>query len=390
MAIRTKGTGTGVDLTTKSSAPAPPMLVAAAQEMPVGQLAILDNPGRLDNDNKIEEVKHGIEVHGMRIIEPLVIRVIDPERDGEAGVAAQAKGATHAVVAGRRRLRAAKNLGMKTVPVVLHTGKMSPVATAILENIGRRSLSAIEINRSIIDYANEHAMDVHPPKAGDTSKGAYGKDIGKLIKFMGLDQATIYRHLRLSLLDEDVQRKVHNKVVSAEAAKDIGDLLARGLLSSDAAKVVLEIAEENVKASANGTPRPDSRTPDQIKLDKENAKQKKAKKKKRLAGAGSGVGKSEVRDAAATAAASGRITAKDAEAIAAQTSKGGRANTAPVTVSKMEARAIKLVKHCDGPLMQLKNVNIARLAAGISRYMEGEIGETELTELFKKSCKEAE
>lgn len=83
--------------------------------------------GSID-ENSLEELKKSIEIHG--IIEPLVVARTP---------------AGYQIVAGERRWRAARSIGLKTVPVIIK--KVTPrqmLELAIIENLQRKDLNSIE------------------------------------------------------------------------------------------------------------------------------------------------------------------------------------------------------------------------------------------------------
>lgn len=87
--------------------------------------------GDMDN-NSLEELKNSIEIHG--IIEPLIVAKTP---------------AGYQIIAGERRWRAAKLIGLKTVPAIIHeTTPQQMLEMAIIENLQREDLSAIDRARS--------------------------------------------------------------------------------------------------------------------------------------------------------------------------------------------------------------------------------------------------
>lgn len=99
------------------------------------------------NDSSIEELSKSIERHG--IIQPLVVINSD---DG------------YELIAGERRLRAAKKLGLKEVPaIVREAGEQEKLEVALIENLQRESLNPIETAiayQKLIDEFNLTQEDV--------------------------------------------------------------------------------------------------------------------------------------------------------------------------------------------------------------------------------------
>jgi len=392
-ATATKTKGTRVDVT------ATPVVLQATQQLAVKDLVLLDNPGRMDGDNKLEMLRHSIEQAG-QVLQPLSIRPTT-EEDGEHFADGR-----YAIVDGRRRFRCAKSLGFKTVPVVLwNPGKgkdrITTVQGAILANLANRSLTVPEMLNAFLALADDLDWDVKVPKAGDKGIGACGKDVEKLARYTETSKATIYRTLRMGLLPQDILKKVHNKVVGADAARDMGGLLANGGLSEEQAKLVFEEAlDMNAKKAKIDNKRdpnaPDTRTPDQIRLDNMERKRKLAKKRAAKAsenGGGEGVevegeedvipvSKGDLKKAAAKLEKEGKLTPAQAKAIGEAAAKGAG-------VSADAKQMALVIKHLDDVCEELindENPHIAKLGAAITKFMEGKLLGPELVKQFEKHC----
>ena len=88
-------------------------------------------PRRYFDDEKLENLIHSIKEKG--IIQPLVVRVLDAEKK------------TFEIIAGERRWRAAKTLGLEDVPAIITScTDQEALETALIENIQRDDLSPIE------------------------------------------------------------------------------------------------------------------------------------------------------------------------------------------------------------------------------------------------------
>ena len=80
------------------------------------------------DENKMKELTASVKEHG--ILQPLLIRK---------------KGDEYELIAGERRLRAAKNAGLKTVPVYLIEADDERAAEmGLIENLQRENLNAVE------------------------------------------------------------------------------------------------------------------------------------------------------------------------------------------------------------------------------------------------------
>jgi ParB family chromosome partitioning protein len=99
-------------------------------------------PRKHFNEETIDELAQSIKVYG--IIQPLSVRRLSADR--------------YELVAGERRLRAAKKLGLSEVPAILIdiTDKDS-AAIALLENLQREDLNFIEEAEAYYNLIKDHS-----------------------------------------------------------------------------------------------------------------------------------------------------------------------------------------------------------------------------------------
>ena len=144
---------------------------------------------RLNFDEEgLKELSESIKEHG--IIQPLVLRKL---------------GDKYEIIAGERRYKAASMAGLTTVPAVIKNIDDNMAAEeAIVENVQRRNLTAIEEARS---YKN--LLD----------KGYLTQD--GLAKKMGLSQSAISNKLRLLNLDDEVQQALLDEKISERHARTL-------------------------------------------------------------------------------------------------------------------------------------------------------------------------
>lgn len=143
-------------------------------------------PRQYFDESAIEELAQSIKVYG--IIQPLTVRKM-----GEA---------RYELVAGERRLRAAKKAGLENVPVILIdiTDKDS-AAIALLENLQRENLNFIEEADAFYNLIQDHS---------------YTQD--QLAEIIGKKQSTIANKLRLLKLDNSLRKIIlDNKLTERHA-----------------------------------------------------------------------------------------------------------------------------------------------------------------------------
>lgn len=143
-------------------------------------------PRKHFNEEAIEELSQSIKTYG--IIQPLTVR-----KSGES---------RYELVAGERRLRAAKKIGLQQVPVIIVdiTDKDS-AAIALLENLQREDLNFLEEALAYYNLIQDHS---------------YTQE--QLAHTIGKKQSTIANKLRLLKLDKEITNVlVENKLTERHA-----------------------------------------------------------------------------------------------------------------------------------------------------------------------------
>lgn len=143
-------------------------------------------PRNIFNDEKILELSESIKEHG--VIQPIVVRKF---KEG------------YEIIAGERRYRASKLIGLDKVPAIIrdYDDKQS-ASIAIVENIQREDLTAIEEA-----LAYKQLIDLH------------GITQAALAKQMGKSQSTVANKIRLLNLSEHVQQAVLERKVTERHAR---------------------------------------------------------------------------------------------------------------------------------------------------------------------------
>ncbi|MBA2562523.1 MAG: ParB/RepB/Spo0J family partition protein, partial [Chitinophagaceae bacterium] len=144
-------------------------------------------PRRDFDETALSELAASIKIHD--IIQPLTVSRLSNGK--------------YRIVAGERRLRAAKIAGLKDVPVYVRETKDSQLLElALLENLQRENLNAIEIALSYkrlideLDYTQE-----------------------QLAERMGKERSTVTNYIRLLKLPPDIQVAVRNGSISMGHAR---------------------------------------------------------------------------------------------------------------------------------------------------------------------------
>lgn len=131
-------------------------------------------PRKHFNEETIEELAQSIKVYG--IIQPLTVRRMRENK--------------YELVAGERRLRAAKKVGLSEVPViVIDITDKDSAAIALLENLQREDLNFLEEAEAYYNLIKDHS---------------YTQE--QLAEVIGKKQSTIANKLRLLKLDGKIRK----------------------------------------------------------------------------------------------------------------------------------------------------------------------------------------
>ena len=108
-------------------------------------------PRRHFDEESLRELANSIREFG--ILQPLIVSKIEKETDFGQSV-------RYELIAGERRLKAAKILGIPTVPVIIRSPALDveKLEMAVIENIQRTDLNAIESARAMARLQDEFGM----------------------------------------------------------------------------------------------------------------------------------------------------------------------------------------------------------------------------------------
>ena len=140
-----------------------------------------DQPRKAFDDEKIAELAQSIKEHG--IIQPIILNKKDN---------------SYIIVAGERRWRAAKLLGLKEIPaIIMELTEKNILEVSLIENIQREDLNPIEEGLAYERLLKEFALTQE-----------------ELSKTMGKSRTTITNTMRLLKLDDRVKEYVMEGVIS--------------------------------------------------------------------------------------------------------------------------------------------------------------------------------
>ncbi len=164
-----------------------PVISQGTHELPINEIQPNPHQPRTNFDRvALEDLVNSIKVHG--IIQPLVV--------------IHARGG-YQLIAGERRLRAAKLAGLKKVPAVIRTAtEQEKLELAIVENVQRQSLNPIERARGYQRLIDEFNL--------------IQDEVGKKV---GQNRVTVTNSLRLLTLPSDMQQALAEGKITEGHAK---------------------------------------------------------------------------------------------------------------------------------------------------------------------------
>jgi ParB family chromosome partitioning protein len=163
----------------------------------VSQLGVDElRPGRYQprqqvREESLAELAESIREQG--VLQPLIVRAVDPVA-GEP---------LYEIVAGERRWRAARLVGIPTVPVIIRElSDQSALAVALIENLQREDLNPIDQARSISRLVEEFDL-THD----------------EIAKALGRSRASVTNCLRLLDLTDEVKNAIVNGTIDMGHAR---------------------------------------------------------------------------------------------------------------------------------------------------------------------------
>jgi len=140
-------------------------------------------------DTSLEELASSIRQHG--VIQPILVREIDP------------RGNKYQIIAGERRWRAAKIVGLEKIPAIIRKyDKANGMAVSLIENIQRENLNPLEEAQAIQKLLDECYM-THSDVA----------------ETLGRSRTTVTNLLRLLTLTDEVKEMLNAKLLEMGHAR---------------------------------------------------------------------------------------------------------------------------------------------------------------------------
>lgn len=173
------------------------------RELPLADISVnRRQPRRTFADDELQELAASIRALG--VVQPVVVR---PLHEAAAdGGSATTTGVRFELIAGERRLRAAKLAGLEYIPALVRPAdEIASLEIALAENVAREDLNAIEEALAYAALADE-----------------FGLTHERIAELVGRSRVSVTNLLRLLDLPDDVQALIENG--------DLGEGHGRALL----------------------------------------------------------------------------------------------------------------------------------------------------------------
>jgi len=183
-----------------------------------------NQPRKQFDESSIKELANSIKEKGL--LQPIIVRKAEDK---------------YLVIAGERRYRACKLLGMEKIPCVVKAVNDAKdiLEIQIIENMQREDISQIERAKALQEYLS---LELNIPKEdvlktmADFLFGRTEEEVGEKIKsactILGKSPKTIYRWLLLLNLPEDVQARIDdpNSTITAKHIEVLSSIKDENLL----------------------------------------------------------------------------------------------------------------------------------------------------------------
>ncbi len=153
-------------------------------------------PRRTFPDDELQELAASIKALG--VVQPVVVRPLHAETPSEPGKTLASGRVRFELIAGERRLRAAKLAGLERIPALVRPAdEIASLEIALAENVAREDLNAIEEAQAYAALADEFAL-THE----------------RIAELVGRSRVAVTNLLRLLDLPDDVQAMIERRELS--------------------------------------------------------------------------------------------------------------------------------------------------------------------------------
>ena len=202
-------------------------------------------PRREFSEEGLKSLAESIRQYGL--LQPLTVTRRDVEKD-DGGI-----GSIYELIAGERRLRASKLIGLKQVPVVIRHGEsnLTKLELAIIENLQREDLNAIDRARALQKLIDEFGI----------SHGAAAAKIGKSREYVSnsLRLLSLPEHMQVAIVSREITEGHARPLLALTSRPEERETLFKEIVLKKlpvraAERIARSIAQERVRNYHRKTP----------------------------------------------------------------------------------------------------------------------------------------
>lgn len=209
--------------------------VRSSQTLTIDRIELSQHqPRRYFNPEKMEQLVKSVREHG--ILEPLLVRSLPDGR--------------YELIAGERRLRAAKTVKLAEVPVVIREmDDRQALQVALLENLQREDLNPVEETEGVLQLL-AIALDATPDQVISLLHQAYNaKQRGRELNGNVIIQLKKMEEILATVGRFNVESFRSNRLPLLNLPDDVLEVLRQGKLEYTKARVVARVKDEEQRKS---------------------------------------------------------------------------------------------------------------------------------------------
>jgi ParB family chromosome partitioning protein len=202
-------------------------------------------PRREFSEEGLTSLAESIRQYG--VLQPLVVSRTDIEKP-EGGLES-----LYELIAGERRLRAAKLAGLKQVPVVIRAGdsNLTKLELAIIENLQREDLNAIDRAKALKKLVDEFGIS-HAETAAKIGKSR--EYVSNSIRLLSLPE-----HMQSAVIGKEISEGHARALLALNSRPEecetlFKEIILKRLPVRAAERIARSIAQENVRKYHRKTP----------------------------------------------------------------------------------------------------------------------------------------
>ncbi|MEO0374191.1 MAG: ParB/RepB/Spo0J family partition protein [Cyanobacteria bacterium P01_A01_bin.17] len=202
----------------------------ASQFLPITSVHLpAKQPRRYFDPTKLEQLVASIRQYG--VIEPLIVRPISKN--------------TYELVAGERRYRAAKEVGLTKIPVVIRElNEQQAFELALLENLQRDDLNPIDETEGLLDLLSQALKFSREEVVSLLNRVANAQKRGKSLTNNDTRQIQVVDNLFQSVGRLNRESFRTNRLPLLKMPEDVLQILRQGQLEYTKAKAISRVSDE--------------------------------------------------------------------------------------------------------------------------------------------------